>query len=536
MSDKRKMRQRRQSFRRLHGEKKAVSPVVATLILILIAVAAAAALYLWLVVWQGNLTKGIGQPGAQATLTIGGSTSVYPFSSLGVTWFEQNNSDVVISDNQGGTGAGMVAVCAGNIDLGATSTPQTVGTLESSYGCPSTYGSTITITTIAYDAVDVIIGGTTNTHGLLSLSADTLNDIYEAGSASGSTPHYICSMNGVQLAAVSCGSGTLNIAVAAGTPLTWDQIPAVVNGVTVCGVTQATVAAGTTATENGAGLGAGTGVCSNDIVDSTPATDASTCGFVICAGPFTATPVAGAGPEAPMVPMERSDASGTTQTFEAKDLGYGSGPSTSSSSWVGYGSVTSSTPSFDAQNANAAFANLGYGGCGSNNLLTDCGFSLATAQQGNGNPGVIALVGPNPNAIGYASDGDARASGSGVTIIPLLGLGEGTSSGNVYVGVGGAGLPTGTTNTLILPVSPAPSNVVENGAVLPTTGTTGTIAAGLTSSTSVAQFVGGRPFQLVSLEPLSGIAQEFVTFITDPAVNAALATATHEVGLYSVIP
>jgi len=65
MSDKRKMRQRRQSFRRLHGEKKAVSPVVATLILILIAVAAAAALYLWLVAWQGGVTKGIGSPGAQ---------------------------------------------------------------------------------------------------------------------------------------------------------------------------------------------------------------------------------------------------------------------------------------------------------------------------------------------------------------------------------------------------------------------------------------------------------------------------------------
>ncbi len=69
-------------LRGLRGENKAVSPVVATLILILIAVAAAAALYLWLVAWQGNITGGIGQPGAQTTVSIGGSTSVYPFSQL----------------------------------------------------------------------------------------------------------------------------------------------------------------------------------------------------------------------------------------------------------------------------------------------------------------------------------------------------------------------------------------------------------------------------------------------------------------------
>ena len=55
---------------------------MATLILILIAVAAAAALYLWLVAWQGGVTSGIGSPGAQYTLRIGGSTSVYPFAQL----------------------------------------------------------------------------------------------------------------------------------------------------------------------------------------------------------------------------------------------------------------------------------------------------------------------------------------------------------------------------------------------------------------------------------------------------------------------
>ncbi|HYA67658.1 MAG TPA: substrate-binding domain-containing protein, partial [Acidimicrobiales bacterium] len=498
---------------------------------ILIAVAAAAALYLWLVVWQGNLTKGIGQPGAQATLTIGGSTSVYPFTSLGVSWFEQNNSDVVISDNQGGTGAGMVAVCEGNVDLGASSTPQTVSTMETSYGCSNTYASTLTIENVAFDAVDVITAST-STHGLLSISADTLNAIYEAGSTT-SNGHYIGSINGAVTPA--------GLTVVAGTPLEWQQIPASVAGSVIelqtsglpaalityfttgagetCGAshtlacedvndTQAAAAGGYTAGTSVA-LAAGTVVgspsASVDGITSAAAgapsdtlTNAGTsgCGWTICASGAVG-----------IVPVARSDASGTTQTFEAKLLGYGSGATSSSSSWVG------ASPSSAAQNGATSFANLGYGGCGSNNLLSDCGFTIGTT--GNGNPGVISAVSGNVNAIGYASDGDARASGSGVSIVPFLGLGQ---------GIGGAGI-----------VASPGSGTYAFGGVVPTTGTSGTIAAGLTSSTSIDQYVGGRPFQLISLEPFSGVSQEFITFITDPAVNAALAAATHEVGLYSVI-
>ena len=513
MSEKRmKMRQRRQAYRRLHGEKKAVSPVVATLILILIAVAAAAALYLWLVVWQGNLTKGIGQPGAQSTLTIGGSTSVYPFSSLAVTWFEQNNSDVVITDNQGGTGAGMVAVCAGNIDLGASSTPQTVSTLETSYGCSSTYSSTIQIDTIAYDAVDVVINSA-NDHGLLSVSADTLNAIYEAGSGTPYTGAYIGTIDGV----------ASPVAVAAGSPLTWEEIPAMTSlgSAAFSDAAHANVVLSeSTASSIGAGTPCNqattyTAATAADICDAglmAAATETGTpCGFAVCAGGVVAAPATD-----PIVPVERSDASGTTQTFEAKLLGYGSGASSSASSWVG------ASPSTAAQDSNN-FANLGYAGCGSNNLLSDCGFTYGTSQQGNGNPGVLAIVASNLNAIGYASDGLARTTAN-IGIVPFLGLGEGVSSG-VVVGPGGAGIPSGVS-----------SSQYKFGGIVPTTGTTGSIAAGLTNSALYGQYVGGRPFQLVSLEPLTGVAQEFLNFIDQPAVNAALASATFEVGLYSVIP
>ncbi len=521
MSAKTKRIERSQRFKRAwRGEnrKKAVSPVVATLILILIAVAAAAALYLWLVVWQGNITGGIGNQHAEPTLQVGGSTSVYPFSSLAATWFEQNNSDVVISDNQGGTGAGMVALCDGNVQLGASSTPQTVALLESSYGCSSTYASTITITTIAYDAVDVVVQGT-NVHGLLSISADTLNDIYEAGSSTGPSA-YISSMDGYANTSVT---GGVSVKVTYDSALAWDQIPAAVGGASLSGLANQVTDA-TTATEipgaidpTGGGFCTATGYtsdwCDAALIAGSDATaySGTPCGFVLCAG-GSSTTGATDGPTASILPIERSDASGTTQTFEAKILGYGSGPGTSATSWAG---ETSSTP-WLAQGSASTFANLGYGGCGSNNLLSDCGFTYPTAQQGNGNPGVLSIVAGNPNAIGYASDGLARTtSGVGLNgIIPFLGLGEGVS---------GQGL-TGTS-----------MSTYKFGGVVPTTGTSGTIAAGLTSSTTEPNYVGGRPFQLISLEPLTGIAQEWVTFITDPAVNAALASSTAEVGLYQVI-
>ncbi|HTT34743.1 MAG TPA: substrate-binding domain-containing protein, partial [Thermoplasmata archaeon] len=110
-------------------EGRAVSPVVATLILILVAVAAAAALYLWLVAWQGQVTGGIGTPTAQYTVTIGGSTSVYPFTQEAAKEFQQNNSNIVISVNQGGSGAGRLAVCSGAVDIGEASSYTTVATL-----------------------------------------------------------------------------------------------------------------------------------------------------------------------------------------------------------------------------------------------------------------------------------------------------------------------------------------------------------------------------------------------------------------------
>jgi hypothetical protein len=75
---------------------------------------------------------------------------------------------------------------------------------------------------------------------------------------------------------------------------------------------------------------------------------------------------------------------------------------------------------------------------------------------------------------------------------------------------------------------------VFDGAVQPTTGATGTIAAGITDSATVSQYSGWRPFEFVTLQPPTGEVQRFIEFITDPANNIELATVTGEVSLYSI--
>lgn len=480
MSAKEKRVERSQRFRRAwRGENRsrAVSPVVATLILILIAVAAAAALYLWLVVWQGNITGNIGGQHAEPTLTVGGSTSVYPFSSLATTWFEQNNSDVVVSDNQGGTGAGMLAVCGGSIDIGAASSLETAAGLISGDGCPASDLSTIQITTVAYDAVDVIVP-VANTHGLQSISYDTLTAIYD-GTSTAAT-----------LIATTVNGVAPPVAVGNGVALDWNEIPACVNSgaaaTTNCGY-DGTVSAGVAETSTGITVGATTGVCpaADPLLDHDICSGAGTtspCGFTVCAG----------GTDDAIQTVDRSDASGTTQSFEARLLG------------------ASSSTAFET-----SFTGLGFSGCGSNNLLSDCGISTTFSE--NGNPAVISKVAAEPDAIGYASDGLARSSTSGVTC-------QGVATAACGIGFEAPG---------------------QGAAVQPALGATGSIAGGivnggfgtpgLTTTLTIAQsYAGARPFEFVSLQPYTGVGQEFVTFILDPNNNQALASATGEVSIYSI--
>ncbi len=480
MSDKRAaMIERAQRFRRrMSGKDRGVSPVVATLILILIAVAAAAALYLWLVTWQGNITGGIGNQQVQSTLHIGGSTSVYPFDELAVTQFEQNHSDVAITNSQGGSGAGMLAVCSGAVDIGAASFPVSGSLLVSSYGCSAAVESTIVVTTVAYDAVDPIVASA-NTHGLLSINYDTLALIYDDATVEtgASTPAF-------NAAFAAAGVGINGEPALAGIPtpasitygttttyLEWAQIPAAVAGATIGTYTETTT---------GVTVGASVAACTGFPDDVCPTAGATPCGWEVCASGTSVIQT-----------VAREDASGTTQSFEARLID-------------AVNNHAFGTPS-DLQSAATGFS-----GCGSSNYISDCGF-VAT-QVGSGNPAVIADVAANPNAIGYASDGLARAAGSGVAITPFLGVGQ---TANYYT-----------------------ADPTWYGAILATTGSSGTIALGIKSQTVSADYaigyLGWRPFDLVTLNTPAATAAAFLSFVTDPANNQNLATESQEVSIYSV--
>jgi len=478
-----KLRERSQRFRRrLSGKDRAVSPVVATLILILIAVAAASALYLWLVTWQGSITGGIGVTHAQASLTIGGSTSVYPFDEIAVTQFQQNNTDVAISNNQGGSGAGMLAACNGAVMIGAASFPVTVAGLVSTYGCSPSVESTAVVTTVAYDAVDMIVP-LSNPHGLLSINYDTVALIYEdATVAAGGHPSLqtLTYDGGVSApAAIRDVSG-----------INWNQIPAAVGGaslsISVGGGVNAPLTEMPLASP---GYGPSAVLCGpsptvqNDICANA---GKSPCGQTICAGGANDTVLSAA----------RSDASGTTQSFEARLLDAAS-PST-----------------FAAATVLNSPGSAGFNGCGGSNYISDCAY-VAT-KTGNGNPAVVAAVAGSNDAIGYASDGIARSAGT-VALIPFVGVGQ---TANAY-----------------------PSQTTWYGGILPTTGGSGTIALGIKGpaqgsvspgSDYVLGYLGWRPFDLVTLNTPSGTAAAFLTFVLDPANNINLAAEAQEVSIYSV--
>ncbi|MGB6500937.1 MAG: substrate-binding domain-containing protein [Thermoplasmata archaeon] len=387
------LRERSQRFRRrMSGKGRAVSPVVATLILILIAVAAASALYLWLVTWQGSITGGIGNQHVQSTLTIGGSTSVYPFDQVAVSWFQQNETDVAVTDSQGGSGAGMLAVCNGAVQIGAASFPVNPSLLVSNYGCSPSVESTIVVTTVAYDGVDPIVQAA-NPHGLLSINYDTYALIYEDASvAAGGHPSLITHTYDGGVLVPAWISGTSGIA--------WNQIPAAVGGaalsISVSGGALAPLAEGpalygASAIHCGPSIAVQTDLCVS-------ATGTTPCGQTICAGGSNDTVLTSA----------RSDPSGTTQSFEARLI-----DATSSTAFATAAALQGPT--------------TGFSGCGSSNFISDCGY--VANKPAVGNPGVIAATAASADTIGYASHGLAAASGSGVVSVPYMGVGQSVQSG-----------------------------------------------------------------------------------------------------------
>ncbi len=112
---------------------KAVSPVIASLMLVLVAVGAAGAFFAWQSSWQDDMTENVSDAANELSdasggqvLTIGGSSTVYEFTKVAAPLFEEAYPGVKVDFQSGGSGAGRAAVQNGMVDIGAASSPTNI--------------------------------------------------------------------------------------------------------------------------------------------------------------------------------------------------------------------------------------------------------------------------------------------------------------------------------------------------------------------------------------------------------------------------
>jgi len=465
MIEDRRIAKRRKYARRMRRSKEAVSPVVATLMLILIAVAAAASLYLWLSGWQSSASSKIGNPNAQATLTIGGSTTVYPLTQMAIAWFEQNNSNVVVADNQGGSGAGLLSLCAGQIQIAAMSRPVTSSD-------PAQCAANVVQTVIGYDAVSALVPAS-NPHGLVTISSQEMLTVYEVNGGSNAVTS-TSSSNPVLGTTTTAKAGSVVIGAtnAMYVPAFWGILQPNAAGFLPWNALPqhacfdpnifATAEAGTVtnATVNGATV--------SFLTSALPAASTSACKS---AWTYDTTSTS---PTSPINVYGRSDNSGTEEAFDNNMIGIK---------------------------------------CGSDNQLDSCGFSYTTALQPggvisvSGNPALVAAIGKDSNALGFSS--------WGLSMAPVSQGGGGASSSGTTGGCTGSvvvclvsfqGLASGMT-----PLVPSLSNIKAG------------IAAGYGNEVS-GGFVGWRPLQYVTYGQPVGEEQRFIDFVTQPGTIQLLAS------------
>ncbi len=168
-------------MRKIMKNVKAVSPVIATLMLVLVSVGAAGAFYMWQTGWQGDVEDKAGGADLQSSLSIGGSSTVYEFLVVAKEIFEAQNPNYKVDIQKGGSGAGLMGAGLGLVDIGSASSDKS----GSFYKYPDfdrdgkkDLGVEMVNTKIGYDGVVVVVDAD-NDHNLTSISRDTLAKIYQ---------------------------------------------------------------------------------------------------------------------------------------------------------------------------------------------------------------------------------------------------------------------------------------------------------------------------------------------------------------------
>ncbi len=145
---------------------KAVSPVIATLMLVLVSVGSAGVFYVWQADWQEGTTDDIDTEEIKSTLQIGGSSTVYPVTVDAAEKFMDEFPQYKIEVKKGGSDSGIIGAGENILDIGAASKNPGSDDFE-------TYPDMV-VTTIGYDGVVLITRHT----DIQILNATQLKTIY----------------------------------------------------------------------------------------------------------------------------------------------------------------------------------------------------------------------------------------------------------------------------------------------------------------------------------------------------------------------
>jgi flagellin-like protein len=156
-------RPRRVSLRKLKGNSRAVSPIVATILLVFMTVAAGTAFFLFETGWQNTLTKSLDNVQISSTqITMAGSTTVANLMNTFVPAFEKDNVGIKVSYAGSGSGAGLLAVEKRIVNVGMISMEEDLAIPGTSANHPNLIQNIV-----AYDGVNVFIANATlGAHGI----------------------------------------------------------------------------------------------------------------------------------------------------------------------------------------------------------------------------------------------------------------------------------------------------------------------------------------------------------------------------------
>ena len=169
----------KKTFQSLFEDSKAVSPIVATLVLVVVAIAGAAAVGTIMGSFSSDVSDsasaGDASAGASAELLVAGSTTVQPVSDLLAEKFMTENPGVKVTVQAGGSGAGKASTEMGIVDIGSASEP--VDTV--------TEHPTLKVYQIGASAVVPIGNGVTYIYTDEATAVSDFNNLYKAANTNG---------------------------------------------------------------------------------------------------------------------------------------------------------------------------------------------------------------------------------------------------------------------------------------------------------------------------------------------------------------